>query len=281
MSFDARTFLSDLKVEVAEHPGVNHTFLARVGTSPFTREDYKVFGLQHYPLVGMFTNYMERLLINAPDTTSKCWLAKVLVDEYGEGSDGDDHAVLYRHFLTCCGVQPGEEDTVVLHSAVRDFIHTHLVLCSKRPFLVGLGALGPGHEWAIPRMFTPIIAGLERAGFEDEEINYFKLHIDQDEDHAIWLEEALASMIKTQEEADQVREGTLLSLEARRRFWEGVQDQVVQWRQPAKTLAIAEKTRQWMGGQHEWLGSMSTGLAVSTAVFRPQVHELAQRIPIR
>ena len=106
MSFDARTFLADLKVEVAEHPGVNHTFLARVGTSPFTREDYKVFGLQHYPLVGMFTNYMERLLVNAPDTTSKCWLAKVLVDEYGEGSDGDDHAVLYRHFLTCCGVQP-------------------------------------------------------------------------------------------------------------------------------------------------------------------------------
>ena len=43
MSFDARTFLADLKVEVAEHPGVNHTFLARVGTSPFTREDYKVF----------------------------------------------------------------------------------------------------------------------------------------------------------------------------------------------------------------------------------------------
>ena len=82
MSFDARTFLADLKVEVAEHPGVNHTFLARVGTSPFTREDYKVFGLQHYPLVGMFTNYMERLLVNAPDTTSKCWLAKVLVDEF-------------------------------------------------------------------------------------------------------------------------------------------------------------------------------------------------------
>ena len=186
---------------------MNHTFpLHEVGTSPFTREDYKVFGLQHYPLVGMFTNYMERLLVNAPDTTSKCWLAKVLVDGTAAGSDGDDHAVLYRHFLTCCGVQPGEEDTVVLHSAVRDFIHTHLVLCSQRPFLVGLGALGPGHEWAIPRMFTPIIAGLERAGFEDEEINYFKLHIDQDEDHAIWLEEALASMIQTQEEADQVRE---------------------------------------------------------------------------
>ena len=279
MSFDARTFLADLKVEVAEHPGVNHTFLARVGTAPSLA---RTQGLRSAALpVGRDVHELH----GAPARQRtghhvQVLLAKVLVDEYGEGSDGDDHAVLYRHFLTCCGVQPGEEDTVVLHSAVRDFIHTHLVLCSQRPFLVGLGALGPGHEWAIPRMFTPIIAGLERAGFEDEEINYFKLHIDQDEDHAIWLEEALASMIETKRRP--IRSARLLlSLEARRRFWEGVQEQVVQWRQPAKTLALAEKTRQWMGGQHEWLGSMSTGLAVSTAVFRPQVHELAQRIPIR
>jgi pyrroloquinoline-quinone synthase len=252
-----------------------------VGTSPFTREDHKIFGLQHYPLVGMFTHYMERLLINAPDSTSKCWLAKVLVDEYGEGSDGDDHAVMYRRFLTSAGVGPGEEDTVVLHPAVRDFIHTHLVLCSQRPFLVGLGALGPGHEWAIPRMFVPIIAGLERAGFTDEEIAYFKLHIEQDQDHAIWLEEALATMIHSPEQAAQVRTGALASLAARLRFWEGVQEQVVRWRQPGLGVAMSERTRQWLGGANQWLGSWSTGLAVSTAVFRPQVHDLAQRIPIR
>ena len=125
MGFDVRSFLKDLQKEVETHPAVNHTFLARVGTSPFTREDYRVMGLQHYPLVGMFTNYMERLLVNAPDTTAKCWLAKVLVDEYGEGSDGDDHAVVYRKFLTACGVGPGEEDTDVLHQrCVTSFIHT-------------------------------------------------------------------------------------------------------------------------------------------------------------
>jgi pyrroloquinoline-quinone synthase len=281
MSFDTRSFLADLRAEVEAHPAPNHTFLARIGTSPFTREDYRVFGLQHYPLVGMFTNYMERLLVNAPDTTSKCWLAKVLVDEYGEGSNGDDHAVVYRRFLTACGVGPGQEDEVVLHPAVRDFIHTHLVLCSQRPFLIGLGALGPGHEWSIPRMFTPIIEGLRRASFTEEEIEYFTLHIGQDVDHAIWLEEALALMITSQEEADQVREGALISLEARRLFWEGVQEQVVRWRQPGLGIAISERTRQWMAVSHGCLGSLSEGLAVSTAVYRPQVHELAQRIPFR
>ena len=277
MSFDARSFLKDLRQEVESHPALNHTFLARIGTSPFTIEDYKVFGLQHYALVGMFTNYMERLLINAPNTTAKCWLAKVLVDEYGEGSDGDDHAVLYRNFLTSCGVEVGEEDRVVMHKAVRDFIYSHLVLCSQRPFLVGLGALGPGHEWAIPRMFGPIIKGLRRANFSEDDIMYFTLHIGQDEDHALWLEEALASMIKNQEEADQVREGTLASLEARLQFWEGVQEQVVRWRQPGLGLALSERTRQWMAGANGLLGGMSR----ATAVYRPQIHDLSNRVPIR
>lgn len=281
MSFDARRFLTGLREEIEAHPAVNHPFLAEVGSSPLTREDYKRLGLQHYPLVGMFTNYMERLLVNAPDSTSKCWLAKVLVDEYGEGSDGEDHAAVYRHFLTSCGAGPDEEDQVVLHSAVRDFIHTHLVLCSQRPFLVGLGALGPGHEWAIPTMFTPIIEGLRRDGFTEEEILYFTLHIEQDEHHAIWLEEALASMIKTPTEAKQVRDGAMLSLQARLRFWNGVQDQVKRGQGADQGLSLTERTRLWLGGANGWLGSCSTGLAVSTAVYRPQVHSLAERIPIR
>ena len=171
MTFDARAFLKNLRREVETHPAVNHTFLARIGTSPFSREDYKVFGMQHYPLVGMFTNYMERLLVNAPNSTAKCWLAKVLVDEYGEGSDGHDHAHMYRMYLTACGVQAEEENRVPLHPAVVDFIRTHLEVCSRRPFLVGLGALGPGHEWAIPRMFVPIIKGQRRAGFTEEEFS--------------------------------------------------------------------------------------------------------------
>ena len=55
MTSRARTFLRDLRDEVETHPGVNHVFLARCATSPFTREDYRVMGLQHFPLVGLFT----------------------------------------------------------------------------------------------------------------------------------------------------------------------------------------------------------------------------------
>ena len=87
-------WLAELRDEVAAHPGVNHLLLSRLRTGRYTKGDYRVFGLPHYPMVGTFTRYMELLLLRAPSSEQKLWIAKVLVDEYGEGSDGEDHASL-------------------------------------------------------------------------------------------------------------------------------------------------------------------------------------------
>src|SRR4051812_25474644 len=188
----AGAFLADLRREIEAHPGVNHLFLGRCATSPFSRHDYRVFGENHYPLVCVFTSYLERLLVRAPTSDAKLWLAKVLVDEYGEGSRGEDHSTLYGHFLRSAGSSLSSSMDFRVPEPAHRFIAEHRRLVTKEPFLVGLGAVGPGHEWAIPRMFDAVIPGLRRAGFSEEEIHYFTLHVDQDEDHGAWLEEALA-----------------------------------------------------------------------------------------
>ena len=77
---------------------------------------------QHFALVGTFTRYLELLLIRAPDSMAKQWIAKVLVNEYGEGSDNQDHAQLYQGFLACCGNPRGQEFETPLHPAVTGFI---------------------------------------------------------------------------------------------------------------------------------------------------------------
>src|ERR1019366_3157124 len=92
-------FLQDLRRDCEQHPGTNHLFLARCAVTPYTREDYATYAEQHFSLVAVFTRYLENLLLRAPDSESKQWLAKVLVDEYGEGSEGKDHATLYRAFI--------------------------------------------------------------------------------------------------------------------------------------------------------------------------------------
>lgn len=241
---ETNPFLASLRREVESHPGVNHLFLQRCATSPFSRQDYRVFGENHFPLVCVFTNYLERLLVRAPSSEAKLWLAKVLVDEYGEGSEGEDHATLYAHFLRSAGsTVPDRGDTVKVPVPAAEFIREHRRIVTQEPFLVGLGAVGPGHEWAIPRMFDAVIPGLRRAGFSEAEINYFTLHVAQDVDHGTWLEEALLTFGNTEEARAQIRRGAILSLEARERFWSGVQKAIVRYRQPRAVRSDGAKPR--------------------------------------
>jgi pyrroloquinoline-quinone synthase len=241
----ARSFLADLRREIEAHPGVNHLFLARCATSPFARRDYRVFGENHYPLVCVFTSYLERLLVRAETSDAKLWLAKVLVDEYGEGSEGHDHATLYARFLRACesDVAASVDHDAKVPAPALAFIKEHRRIVAEEPFLVGLGAVGPGHEWAIPKMFDCVIPGLRRAGFTEEEIGYFTLHVDQDVDHGAWLEEALLRFSVDDASRALVRRGALLSLDARFAFWSGVQRAVVRYRQPCAIRADGASPR--------------------------------------
>jgi pyrroloquinoline-quinone synthase len=220
---EAREFLKQLRVDVENHAGVGHSLLGRMTIDPKARNDFRVMSEQHYPLVCFFTKYLELLLLKAPDSDGKQWLAKVLVDEYGEGSRGLDHATLYKSYMHSAGVPVGEERQRRLHPTVGDFIVEHFRICTTEPFLVGLGAVGPGHEWAIPKMFHLVIQGLRKAGFKEGEIEYFTLHVDQDVDHGAWLEEALARYATTDEAQAQIRRGAMLSLAARHRLRVGRQ----------------------------------------------------------
>ncbi|MDD9946939.1 MAG: iron-containing redox enzyme family protein [Myxococcales bacterium] len=260
-----REFLSDLRDEIEAHPAVNHLFLNRLATSPMSRQDYRVFAENHYPLVCAFTTYMELLLLRAPDSEARLWLSRVLVDEYGEGSEGKDHPTLYASFVDACGGDSGRLGPERLPSPAHAFIQAHQRLVRRGTFLEGLGAVGPGHEWAIPKMFDAIVPGLRRAGLSDDQIGYFTLHLEQDEDHGAWLEEALVRTAGTPEAQAQVRRGALTSLEARMRFWDGVQAAVIRYRQPRATRADGPSPRTLL---HEvaltsWDG-MTMGRALET-----------------
>jgi pyrroloquinoline quinone (PQQ) biosynthesis protein C len=222
----ARVFLRALREEIRSHPGVGHSLLGRMLTDPRTKHDFQVLASQHYPLVANFTAYMELLLLRAPTSEAKCWIAKVLVDEYGERSAGADHSQAYRTFMHAAGIEPGTEDGFPLHPEVVDFIKEHYRICTEEPFLVGLGAVGPGHEWSIPTMFEHVLTGLYKAGFGEKEIDYWKMHLDQDADHGAWLEEALVEYCHTDVARQQIRHGAILSLNAREQFWWGVMDKI-------------------------------------------------------
>jgi pyrroloquinoline quinone (PQQ) biosynthesis protein C len=277
----AREFLRNLRSELERHAAVNHLFLNRIATAPFSREDYRIVAENHYPLVCAFTSYLEALLVRAPSSEAKLWLAKVLVDEYGEGSHGEDHAALYGHFFLACGGAPSEEAARRVPESAHRFIDAHRDIVLRKPFLVGLGAVGPGHEWAIPKMFDSLASGLRRAGFEEREIEYFTLHTAQDVDHGLWLEHALERLADSEDSQREIRRGALASLEARARFWTAVQRAVVRYRQPRAVRPDGAKPRSVL---HEivltaWDGSslarrLELGIVRARERFRPTLAEL-------
>ena len=97
-------------------------------------------------------------------------------------------------------------------------------------------------------MFPPSSRGWRGPGFRPEERLYFDLHCAQDVDHGRWLEEALERFCDDPEAQVLVRRGALLSLEARARFWSGVQDRIVRWRQP-RNMHLRPQARRGMDGR--------------------------------
>ena len=216
-------FIQQLEEEVRAHPAVRHTFLKRFATEPLTVEQIQIFGLQHYQLVKVFVTYMTNLLSKFPDGAGNRFFGPIFNDEFGQWTIFRSHSALYRNFLKALGLEEEAWGRVQLLPETTWFIQAHLELTRSEEFLVGLGAIGPGHEFSIPLMFNDLVEGLHRnTRLSDKETEYFLMHIEEDVEHAKLFNEAIAHYAPDEQGQEKVRHGTLTSLSARKIFWDGL-----------------------------------------------------------
>lgn len=219
----AERFLDALEIEVRAHPALHHPFLHRFAQGGFQRLQLWAFGLQHYQLVRVFTSYLEALQKSIPEPDIRDWIQRILEDEYARPHTYErSHPALYRRFLRALGLTEEDWERAEALPETRAFIERHLELTALRHPTVGLGAVGPGHEWAIPTMFAYLVDGLRKAGVGEEPLEYFTLHVAQDLEHGRLLRAALARYADSPEHQARIREGAQASLDARARFWDGL-----------------------------------------------------------
>ena len=209
------------------HPAVTHPFLhqfAQGGLAPWQLWGY---ASQHYRLVCFFTAYLEAIAKRTPDQEIRRLVQEILEEEYMRPQQFErSHPALYRRFMRAVGFRDGEWDRVAALPATRAFIEIHLDM-TLRSWLETLGAVGPGHEWAIPQMFPWLVQGIERSlKLDPAALEYFRLHIELDVKHGQVLERCLVRWTKSEADRDEIRRGALRSLEARAAFWGALAEQL-------------------------------------------------------
>jgi pyrroloquinoline quinone (PQQ) biosynthesis protein C len=217
-------FIRELEEEIRQHDTVQHSFLQRFASEPLTLIQIQTFGLQHYQLVKIFVNYMTNLLPRIPDPEATALFRVVFDDEFGQHTIFRSHPTLYRNFLKSLGLDDGAWGRVAALPEVSAFVEGHMRLTRDEDFLVGLGAVGPGHEFSIPTMFEYLVAGLKRnTQLTDEQIEYFTLHIIEDKAHAVVFNKLIVRHTEDEAAQRRLRDGALRSLALRRAFWDGLQ----------------------------------------------------------
>jgi pyrroloquinoline-quinone synthase len=226
---DPARFFKALNEEVVAHPAVNHKFLQMVSSRPFSKRAWLGFAQQLYPHVHFFIPYMEEMLLNTFDMNAKLIVAKILLDEYGEDAEGDSHPMLFRRFVRAAGGNDGDASllTTKLDPAIIDLVEKHMHMCRDEEFLVGMGAIGPAHEYAIPYMFPPIVKGLEISGFTAEEREFFSLHVDHDVEHGQMLQDTMSRLATTEADQALIRRGALQSLQCRFDLWSSMEKRML------------------------------------------------------
>jgi pyrroloquinoline-quinone synthase len=217
------TFITELQHEIEHHEAVHHPFLKKFVSLPLSMEQVQTFGLQHYQLVKIFVNYMTILEPKIPDPSTSRLFRKVYEDELGQHTIFRSHPALYRHFLKKLGLQDNDWGRVAPLPETTGFVEAHMEMTRDDDFRIGLGAIGPGHEFSIPFMFSYLVKGIQNnTPLDPEDYEYFTCHMEQDKYHAKVFNE-LISHYDAPDDRKLLREGAMRSLEARKNFWDGLE----------------------------------------------------------
>ncbi len=217
-------FLELLKREVIGHPALVHPFLERFGEGDASDEGVRAFAIQYYRHVRVSRLYLAALISNCGyDEKLQLALAEILFDEYGRLNPDETHPAVYRRFLVALGLTEEEWEVPPTIPETQLYISAHRELTRDPDVRLGLGALGPASEWPVPPIYVRLSEGLKKAtDLPDEALEIFTSHVTMDVTHARIMMEAIAPYAETEEGQQKVREGALLSLDARSVMLDGL-----------------------------------------------------------
>jgi pyrroloquinoline quinone (PQQ) biosynthesis protein C/quercetin dioxygenase-like cupin family protein len=156
-----------------------------------SREDFKFIFSQYFGYSRNFTRYLAAAMANCGDDYFRSRLTENLWEESGEKDIERRHAQIFRRFLRD-GLDIAT-DRIEFLPATESFAREYLDFCLRSHPLASSAFLSLGTEGIVSRMYSVLVEGLLQAGVEERHLEFFRIHIGCDDEHAETLEKMMCS----------------------------------------------------------------------------------------
>lgn len=179
---NGKEYVKWLKKLVSKSPSSVHPFYTHFLSEEATATDVKYYLIQETNLDPKFDDILAFMQIGLP-VGQKLELAKNYFDEMGNGVEADVHSRMFAQTLRAAGVDDSDmSSAMLLQSIVSGNVSSCLAL-SRRHYFKAVGYFGVT-EYLAPRRFKHVIKAWERNNMPAHGIEYHKLHVYIDTEHA-------------------------------------------------------------------------------------------------
>ena len=151
-----------------------------------------------------------------------------LHDEFGQGDFSKAHPNLFEPLMDYLGGARDED----VNAETCHLLNTKISLCWFADGLhYGLGGMG-GLELSIPMQQRRVLAHLRRRGFTEQQVEFFVVHCELDEDHGDGWFAAGLPYLKTHADFQKTFNGAMRMLNARAGVYDGIHASILKARNP-------------------------------------------------
>lgn len=171
---------------------INHPLLEAMRSGCISLEGMRQVLTQHHFYASHFTRFLCAIISRLDSLDDIKLLMENLLEEMGvEGDHDATHAELFQRTLRSVGATPLIEEPL---PQTADLARTIMGLCRREDPAEGLAALCLGAEAIVPLIYPPILMALKHLDVSEAGQEFFRLHICEDDDHALKMLSVLERM---------------------------------------------------------------------------------------
>ncbi|MQL50508.1 DUF3050 domain-containing protein [Photorhabdus khanii] len=172
----------------------SNIFLVACRSGQANQSLLRKFMIQHHYYSQYFTRYLCSLMGGLADQKDFVSLSHNLLEELtGTDAAKISHAELYKKAMAAINAVPKSDAILKSTQQLIDAMFRH---CRSDDSLRGLAALCLGAEAIVPLVYGPILDALRSIKASDDALYFFKIHVEEDEDHAIVMRKIIDRMIE-------------------------------------------------------------------------------------